>query len=589
MKVRSARVALTTALLVVTAGVVTPGIGAPGAGAAAIARPDGAGPPVKASGMGTQAALDNPRCRHDDARYGPYGRFDSTVVGGGPPCVKEWSDGDDNGGATSRGVTADRIKVVFVLPSSAQRDPVPPTVRDTQEKGTYQDGIHDYLRPTMRFYETWGRDLEVTFFTSSGIDESAQRADAVAIGALKPFAVVNLANGPDLPVLESELAAARILVQGYTATPETSQQQSPYRWGSADQQAAVINAAEVLGKQLVGTKAEYGGDDVKDTTRTFGLVYQETVIDGDRFQEAFAKHGGKVATEGAFTSNVSEDVQAQAPTIVSRMKSAGVTTVVPFVDFTTMQALMEQASLQDWFPEWFFTGALYQDLGLTARNYPVDQSRHAFGIGFIYPWTEEEVAPPDGVSYADQIDYLNWYWGQDRGTFTARYNTPILWWLLSGIHAAGPDLTPKTFKQGLFALPPRGGAAADEAHTSLVAFGKGPRLPYDEYSLTGYDFAPFYWDPDTEGPSNGLGTVGRGVGWVLDGGKRYVATTWPKKPFRWFDDDDAIYHFPTRPEPVPEYVGDCDDCPATTGQGSPGAPSDDTIVVEADGTGASAA
>ena len=42
--------------------------------------------------------------------------------------------------------------------------------------------------------------------------------------------------------------------------------------------------------------------------------------------------------------------------------------------------------------------------------------------------------------------------------------------------------------------------------------------------MTAYDFAPYWWDPTTEGPSNGLYLVDKGVGWYVDGGKRYVAT-----------------------------------------------------------------
>ena len=49
------------------------------------------------------AALANPRCRHDDPKYGAYGRFDNTEVGGGPVCVKPWKAGTDNGGATAPG------------------------------------------------------------------------------------------------------------------------------------------------------------------------------------------------------------------------------------------------------------------------------------------------------------------------------------------------------------------------------------------------------------------------------------------------------------------------------------------------------
>ena len=88
---------------------------------AAIAPPPGAAKPTPGSGVGTQAALDNPGCVHDDPEYGVYGRFNSFAVGDGPVCVKPWKAGSDNGGATSRGVTADRVSVVFVMPNDEQR------------------------------------------------------------------------------------------------------------------------------------------------------------------------------------------------------------------------------------------------------------------------------------------------------------------------------------------------------------------------------------------------------------------------------------------------------------------------------------
>src|SRR5262245_44908086 len=117
--------------------------GGAAAAATAIPRPEGAGPPVPASGIGTQVALDNPRCRHDDPKYGPYGRFDSTELGGGPVCVKEWKAGADNGGATAQGVTKDRITIVAVILNDEQlkTDPVKPQKRADKSPGTYQDAI----------------------------------------------------------------------------------------------------------------------------------------------------------------------------------------------------------------------------------------------------------------------------------------------------------------------------------------------------------------------------------------------------------------------------------------------------------------
>ena len=88
--------------------------------AATIKPPSGAGKPVAASGIGTSAALNNPKCKHDNPNYGVYGRFNGTTVGGGPICVKPWKDGDDNGGATSSGVTKDAITVVAVVPNDTQ-------------------------------------------------------------------------------------------------------------------------------------------------------------------------------------------------------------------------------------------------------------------------------------------------------------------------------------------------------------------------------------------------------------------------------------------------------------------------------------
>jgi hypothetical protein len=549
-------------------------------------RPQGAGPPVKASGMGSQAALDNPRCRHDDPTFGPYGRFDSNSVGGGPACVKVWNQGADNGGATAPGVTKDRIKVVFVLPNDEQfkSDPVKPTNRSSGATGTYEDGLSDFLIPALRFYETWGRDLEAHFYTSTGSDETAQRADIVAITAMKPFAVMNLISGQDLDVLEAGLAAARILSWGYSASYEDSAKQSPYRWGSADNNATAINSAEVIGKQLVGKKAEFGGTDVAGQIRKIGVV-SDGSIDDDLFSKQLQRYGGKVTQTGTIPNETADAAQEAAPTIVTRLKAAGVTTVVPFTGAASVQAVMEAASKQEYFPEWFFTGASYQDIGILARNYPPEQGRHAFGISFIAPATKPNEGTVDLTDPGTGV--LNWYWGPNVGTYSARYLQQLLW-LLSGIHAAGPKLTPQTFKQGLFALPPNGGAASGRTDSSMVGFAKTPRLPWDEYATTAYDFAPYWWDPDTEGPSNGLYLVGKGVGWYVDGGKRYVATTWPKKQFAWFDKSTSINSFDSRPGAPREYAGDCTGCPATGGAGQPGAPSN-SVVFKAGGTGASAA
>ena len=151
----------------------------------------------------------------------------------------------------------------------------------------------------MEYYETWGRDIEVVVVASSGDDEAAQRADAVKIHAEKPFAVLDM-NPTGLDVLDAELANSKIPVWGFSASTSEAIAQAPFRWGGTDAQASAVNAAEVVGKQLVGKVAEFGGDDVKDTKRVFGTVFLDGTIDIDGFEKEFAKYGGKVTSEGCY-------------------------------------------------------------------------------------------------------------------------------------------------------------------------------------------------------------------------------------------------------------------------------------------------
>jgi hypothetical protein len=56
----------------------------------------------------------------------------------------------------------------------------------------------------------------------------------------------------------------------------------------------------VIGKQLVGKKAQFAGDDLADTTRSFGTVVMENVIDVDHLRNHFGRFGGKLDTVGSY-------------------------------------------------------------------------------------------------------------------------------------------------------------------------------------------------------------------------------------------------------------------------------------------------
>ena len=227
---------------------------------AALAVPlaEGAGKPTPGSGIATKAALSNPKCRTGDT-YGPYGQLDGPIVGGGPICTRPFKAGENNGGATSPGVTKDKISVVYVLGNVPETRAQPAMNTQTGAAGTDADAAHDLLLAMRPYYETWGREIDVKFYTSTGTDESAQRADAVAIKAMKPFAVVNSYNA-GYGTMATELAKEKILVYDAETGKEDFTALAPYLWGSTDSQVAAINSAEVLGKQLVGKKAEFAGN-----------------------------------------------------------------------------------------------------------------------------------------------------------------------------------------------------------------------------------------------------------------------------------------------------------------------------------------
>ena len=223
------------------------------------------------------------------------------------------------------------------------------------------------------------------------------------------------------------------------------------------------------------------------------------------------------------------EAQEAAPVIIQKMKDAGVTTIALFADNAMVRALMEAATTQDYFPEWFNTGVLYSDLTLFARTYPPEQSRHLFGMTWLWPWLEPEPEPaPPAKSTTTLTDPENWYWGESRGTASPVAIAPLVNWLLAGIHNAGPRLSPKTFEQGFFSVPAYGGAATGNPLVPLTAYGRQTGLPYPSYMYGGTDFVPFWFDPDTTGIASVTGTEGKGVAWYPDEGKRYRRDTIPR-------------------------------------------------------------
>ena len=112
-------------------------------------------------------------------------------------CVAVWKDGADNGGATYQGVTKDSIDVVVLVPNDQQ---LAARVRDrgpVDHAPAAEGTVTNAFKDTFAAFEHQGAPrptagkINLVFVTSSGDDETAQRADAVAVKARKPFAVID--------------------------------------------------------------------------------------------------------------------------------------------------------------------------------------------------------------------------------------------------------------------------------------------------------------------------------------------------------------------------------------------------------------
>jgi len=513
----------------------------------------GVGKTPPGSGLGTKAALTNPKC--NAASVKGWGTFDFVAEGFGPFCVAPAPK--NNGGATAPGVTATSVKVAVMLPNATQyaAGSSKPLNRATgASTGLYQDGfIDEWAAYANSNIELWGRKVEFLFVTSSGDDEASQKADAVKIVAEKPFAAIDsLPNG--LPLLQTALAAAKIVVfSNVGVVTKDTTAQAPYRWGLTDVQATALLTAEWAGKQLVTGKAQWAGDSATQAKpRAFGAVYSN-LLEIDPFLAKFKSYKGTLTTPAleyqasGGTLGDATTAQQQAPTIIAKLKDAGVTSVFLFSDAAMDKALTVQATAQDYHPEWLLTGFQFADLGLLSRSYDQDQWGHAFGISGLGPFVKSSSVTP----------VFDWYWGPKAGT-SSTYTSQGPKWLAYGLQYAGPKLTAKTFQQGFFATPARGLPAG------YTAYGKTAGLPYDEYMSLGTGAQLAWYDPSTVGTSQVREAIAAGVTWYTDNAKSYSAGQFPTKTAKFFDKTGSVYVLDTPVIPYGPTVA-CTNCPSQGG------------------------
>jgi hypothetical protein len=467
-----------------------------------------------------------------------------------PPCVAGRPDVKRT--ASGQGVTDDEITIVTYIAAdddlaaslNAQLD-TPEDTADTRDK---------IIQMFAQTYETWGRKIKVVPLKGSGSDETSARADAVKVAEeIKAFASV---GGPGQEGAYAEELARRGVVCvgcGVSLPDSALQKNAPYLWGNLQTpEQYLLNLGDFIIERLLGKKAEYAGSpEIRKQTRRFGVVHFE------QDPPVFGAVEDQVAKEGAARGYKQEvsltyqlviaDLPEKARVLVDQLKKAKVTSVVFLGDPIMPIYLTKAATDQNYFPEWIITGTVLTDTTVFGRLYDQEQWAHAFGISSL-----PARLPQDQT---DSWRTYEWFYGEPpaaKKTVTI-INEPIRI-LMTGIHQAGPNLTPETFRDGLFAYPPTGGKPT----TPRLSWGDHDLFRAPDFNAVD-DMQVIWWDPDAEGPDE-QGKDGKGMMMSADGGRRYLPGEMPHTPANVFDPEGAVAMYdeppadslaPTYPSPGP--------------------------------------
>jgi hypothetical protein len=436
-----------------------------------------------------------------------------------PPCVQPFTG--RNGGRTSEGVTGDAIKIVVYTADPAKDPLLAGQLRAagaSLDVGAIQDTWRGYIDIYNEVFEFYDRRIEAEYFvgTGPGSDSSAAKADAIAIADKKPFAVL---GGPaqSTTVFGDELAHRGVLCVGTCALamPERLlNANKPYLFtnGPSPEESATLTA-EFVGKQVGKGKAQYAGDDAtKNKNRVYGIVHYNTPdgqYDGlfSTLKAQLKKYKITAKADQSFFLDLSR-AQETARTVITKMKDAGVTSIIYTGDPIMPSSFTKEATAQDFHPEWILGPNVLADTAIFGRTFDQEQWASALGPALVPAQTTEAVD--------ENRNLYQWFHGTPPPNNTYGVINPTVLQFAIGAMLAGPKLTPQTFRDGLFRYPPSGG---DPVNPTL-SWGKHGFWPFTDYSGSD-DVGMLWWDPTAVGQDE-VGQVGPGLYRYADGGKRYT-------------------------------------------------------------------
>jgi hypothetical protein len=446
------------------------------------------------------------------------------------PCVPKFTG--DNGGETSRGVTADTIKIVIrSFPETANSQAVQ---KEIEAAGFATADVSEQIRNQFveyfnANYELYGRKVEIVEYESKfgnataealggGREGACQDATLIA-DELKAFAVTGGSGS------FSECAAERgLVVFGAAAYFSESfyEDRSPYLYNTTMSCERISNHnAEYIGKRLAGKPAKWAGDpELAKQTRKFGTY----VPDNAEYQKCTDVTENtlktKYKTEPGLRVNYALDISRfvdQAKRAIIQFKAEGVTTVITASDPISIGLLTKEATAQSYFPEWFIIGTAGQDTDNFGRSYDQKQvDGHMFGLSQLGSSAKLYGETADAPKLYAKLNPGKTIPG---GTVGGIYDWVNIFNLLEG---AGPTLTPANIEKGISTMPALGGP---DYAVGKWNYSKGSDGNPDHTAVD--DSREVYWDGSAAPGPEERDKTKKGAFVESEPGKRYDLGQWP--------------------------------------------------------------
>jgi hypothetical protein len=472
-----------------------------------------------------------------------------------PSCVEPYDTAKGNGGETYAGVTADTINLVYYI-ADPKLDPllasqVSAAGADITPDATFRTA-QGFASIYEKYFELWGRKVNLIKFVGSGAstDAAAAKADAVQIASdYNPFAVIGAPS--QTSAFRDELASRDILCLGAcsNAVPEGESAEIGkgllyWPWGPSPEQAAMLTGAMIC-SQFKNGNAVYGGDDVKNKKRVYGIAHYDTPT-GDQtntykvLRDSLEDCGISIKTDVSFFLDTAKS-QETARTTIAKLQGAGVTSIIFLGDPLNPIYMTQEATAQDYFPEWIIGPTVYVDTAVFGRRYDQKQWAHAFGIGL--PATRADQASQEAFAL------YNWGLGENPPSNLYSIIAANVGLAFRAFQLAGPNLTAETVRGGFYQEPIRGGGPT----TPRLSFGEHGLWPsIDNYGSD--DATLIWWNPAAEGTDD-IGQKGTGLYEYAGDGKRYTLKGWPTSKVKLFDESTSVTIFDTLPasDQPPDY------------------------------------